>query len=119
MCPPRGLPRRGAWSVSEVNTMFGDGVVGFLTGLLVVVALVFLNGFFVAAEFSIVKVRMTQIDTMLRRRRPMARLAKRFVTRLNSYLSATQLGITLASLGLGWGGKPAVEVFLPPQLGRA
>jgi magnesium and cobalt exporter, CNNM family len=81
-------------------------------GPLGVVALVFLNGFFVAAEFAIVKVRMTQIETMLRRGRPMARVAKHIVSRLDSYLSATQLGITLASLGLGWLGKPAVEVFI-------
>ncbi len=94
--------------------MFGDSVSGLLLGLLAVIVLVSINGFFVAAEFAIVKVRMTQIETMLRRGRPMARLAKRIISRLDSYLSATQLGITLASLGLGWLGKPAVEVFVRP-----
>jgi CBS domain containing-hemolysin-like protein len=92
--------------------MFGSGILGFLLGLLTVLLLVFLNGFFVAAEFAIVKIRMTQVETMLRRRRPMARLAKKIVSHLDSYLSATQLGITLTSLGLGWVGKPAIEVFL-------
>jgi CBS domain containing-hemolysin-like protein len=92
--------------------MFGDGLLGFLLGISVVLALVLLNGFFVAAEFAIVKVRMTQIEAMLRRGQPLARVAKGIVAKLDSYLSATQLGITLASLGLGWVGKPAVEVFL-------
>jgi len=98
--------------------MFGTGILGFALGLFVVLALVCLNGFFVAAEFAIVKVRMTQIETMLRRGRPMARLAKRIVSRLDTYLSATQLGITLTSLGLGWVGKPAIEVFLYPPFER-
>jgi CBS domain containing-hemolysin-like protein len=98
--------------------MFGDGLSGLLIGAGVVIGLVLLNGFFVASEFALVKVRMTQIETLLQRRRPMARLAKHVVSRLDTYLSATQLGITLASLGLGWAGKPAVEVFLRGPLGR-
>jgi CBS domain containing-hemolysin-like protein len=84
----------------------------FLLGLGAVLFLVLVNGFFVAAEFAIVKVRVTQIEAMLRQGRTMARLARDIVSKLNSYLSATQLGITLASLGLGWVGKPAVEVFI-------
>ncbi len=99
--------------------MFGDSLLGFLVGLLVVFLLVLLNGFFVAAEFAIVKIRATQIETMIKQGRPLARLAKKIVSKLDSYLSATQLGITLASLGLGWVGKPAVEVFLYPPLERA
>src|SRR5437773_4432436 len=92
--------------------MMGEGFASFLLGILAVLALVFLNGFFVAAEFAIVKVRMTQIEAMLLQGKSMARVARDIVSRLDSYLSATQLGITLASLGLGWVGKPAVEVFV-------
>ncbi len=92
--------------------MFGEGFPGFLIGLLVVIVLVLLNGFFVAAEFAIVKIRMTQVEALLAQGRTMARVAKGVVSRLDSYLSATQLGITLVSLGLGWVGEPAVHVFL-------
>ncbi len=99
--------------------MFGEGVFGLLTGIAVVLLLVLLNAFFVAAEFAIVKVRMTQIEMLLRRRRPMARLVKKILDRLDSYLSSAQLGITLVSVGLGWVGKPAIEVYLRPPLERA
>ncbi len=92
--------------------MFGESWLGFLTGVVVVLVLVLLNGFFVAAEFAIVKVRSTQIDALVRRGKALARAARIVVKKLDSYLSATQLGITLTSLALGWVGKPAVEVFV-------
>jgi CBS domain containing-hemolysin-like protein len=69
--------------------------------------LVALNGFFVATEFAIVKVRATRIEELLRKNRPGAAHVRHVIKRLDSYLSATQLGITLASLGLGWAGEPA------------
>lgn len=75
---------------------------------------VFLNAFFVAAEFAIVKVRSTRLDELIRQRRPRAVTAKRLVSSMDEYLSATQLGITLASLALGWIGEPAfAELFAP------
>lgn len=83
---------------------------------LVVVALllVFLNGFFVAAEFSIVKVRATRIEELINKGAKRAPWARRLVENMDEYLSATQLGITLASLGLGWIGEPAfAELFRP------
>jgi len=63
--------------------------------------LVLLNGFFVAAEFAIVKVRSSQIEVQTGLNKKLAGAAKSIVNNLDSYLAATQLGITLASLGLG------------------
>ena len=74
--------------------------------IIFVLALVCANGFFVAAEFAIVKLRSSQIDYKVKRGHQRAILAKHIVEHLDSYLSATQLGITLTSLGLGWLGEP-------------
>ncbi len=69
---------------------------------------VLLNGFFVAAEFAIVKVRASQIEIKAREGNFLAGIAKHILEHLDSYLSASQLGITLASLGLGWIGESVV-----------
>ena len=82
--------------------------------LLLVFLLVFLNGFFVAAEFSIVKIRASKIETLLGTGDKKAGYTKKVLDDLNSYLSACQFGITLASLGLGWIGEPAVANILSP-----
>ncbi len=74
--------------------------------------LVFLNGFFVAAEFAIVKVRYSQIELRTKAGNHAAKVAKSILDHLDAYLSATQLGITLASLGLGWIGEPVVSKIL-------
>jgi CBS domain containing-hemolysin-like protein len=76
--------------------------------------LVALNGFFVAAEFAIVKVRSTRIQELVDEGSYLARMAKTAISRLDAYLSATQLGITLASLGLGWIGEPAFADLIVP-----
>ena len=81
-----------------------------------VFALVFLNGFFVAAEFAIVKVRSTQIEPLAQKGSKRARIAQNVIGHLDAYLSATQLGITLTSLGLGWMGEPFVAHMLDPVL---
>ncbi|HWO88107.1 MAG TPA: CNNM domain-containing protein, partial [Gemmatimonadales bacterium] len=73
-----------------------------------VVVLVAANAFFVAAEFALVGSRRTRIEAMIRRGDAKAKLARRAIQHLDRYISATQLGITLASLGLGWIGEPAV-----------
>lgn len=70
--------------------------------------LVFLNGFFVAAEFAIVKVRTSQIEILAKDGNRAAGMTKKILKQLDGYLAATQLGITIASLGLGWIGKPVV-----------
>lgn len=82
--------------------------------LAAVFLLVFLNGFFVAAEFAIVKVRSTRINQLVMEGNKRANLAKTLTDNLDAYLSATQLGITLASLGLGWIGEPAIAELLGP-----
>ena len=74
--------------------------------------LVFLNGFFVAAEFAIVKVRASQIEIKVKTGNRIARIAKHITQHLDGYLAATQLGITLASLGLGWVGERVMEEVL-------
>lgn len=79
-----------------------------------VVLLVGLNGFFVAAEFAMVRIRESRIATLADAGSKRAGFAKSMVNNLDAYLSACQLGITLASLGLGWIGEPAVASFLRP-----
>ncbi len=76
--------------------------------------LVLLNGFFVVAEFALVKVRKTRLEELSARGAGNAKLALQIVSSLDAYLSATQLGITLASLGLGWLGEPAVASLIAP-----
>jgi CBS domain containing-hemolysin-like protein len=80
-------------------------------------ALVILNGFFVAAEFAIVKLRRTQAEELARVHGLRGRVLRTVRTHLDAYLSACQIGITLASLGLGWIGEPAFARLLEPVLG--
>lgn len=82
--------------------------------IIIVILLVFMNGFFVATEFAMVKVRKSRIETLVHEGNKSARFTEKVVNDLNSYLSACQLGITLASLGLGWIGEPAVADILMP-----
>ena len=85
-----------------------------LLKIVAVVVLVFLNGFFVAAEFSLVKIRDTQLTPLIRRGNRRAKAARLILSRLDKFLSAAQLGITLASLGLGWIGEPVFSAILHP-----
>jgi CBS domain containing-hemolysin-like protein len=78
--------------------------------------LVLINAFFVASEFAIVKIRPTRLEELVRQGNGRAKLALRLVRRLDSYLSANQLGITLASIGLGWIGEPAIADLIAPGL---
>ncbi len=80
--------------------------------VLLTLFLVFLNGFFVAAEFAIVKVRSSQIETTGHKSIKIAGAAKKILNHLDAYLAATQLGITLASLGLGWIGEGVVTSII-------
>jgi CBS domain containing-hemolysin-like protein len=83
-----------------------------LLGIFITFLLVFLNGFFVAAEFAIVKVRSSQLELKVKEGNRIATLSKHIVSHLDGYLAATQLGITLASLGLGWIGEPVVSKII-------
>ena len=82
-------------------TVVWDAPGVILLKLLAIGSLVALNGFFVASEFAIVKVRASQLDALAAHGNGRAQLARHVTTHLDAYLSATQLGITLASLGLG------------------
>lgn len=83
--------------------------------LVLIVLLVFFNGFFVAAEFAMVKARGSRIDTLAQEGHKKAKVATHLVENLDAYLSACQLGITLSSLGLGWIGEPAIAKMLEPM----
>ena len=76
------------------------------------------NGFFVAAEFAIVKVRSTQLTELADQGSARAKMARKLTRHLDAYLSATQLGITLASLALGWIGEPAFHHIIEPLFAK-
>ncbi|MEP6955529.1 MAG: hemolysin family protein, partial [Chthoniobacterales bacterium] len=88
-----------------------------LAKLAVIALLVGLNGFFVACEFSVIKVRLSQLDALIDEGHSRARFAKHVRTHLDAYLSATQLGVTLASLALGWVGEAFLEQLIEPFFG--
>lgn len=92
-----------------------QGVSVFLD-IVVIVVLVLLNAFFVAAEFAIVKVRATQIETLVKANNRRARVAREILGHLDAYLSASQLGITMASIALGWVGEPVMAKLLEPLM---
>ena len=87
--------------------------------LLIALGLVAANGFFVGAEFAIARLRPTQVAEFVRQGKPGAKSAQHAVDHIDAYLSACQLGITLASLGLGAVGEPAFHDLLEPLLGDA
>jgi len=82
--------------------------------ILLALFFVIANGYFVAAEFAIVKVRSTQLAELAAKGSSRAKMARKLTRHLDAYLSATQLGITLASLALGWVGEPAFARLLEP-----
>lgn len=87
-----------------------------ILNLLLVFLLVLLNGVFVAAEFSLVKMRQSRLTQLVSEGNRMAGIALKVNRKLDAYLSATQLGITLTSLGLGWIGEPAISELLVKPL---
>jgi CBS domain containing-hemolysin-like protein len=104
------LPALAAEGISE-HWGSAELVVG---KLLAIFALVALNGFFVAAEYSIIKVRSSQLEALIDDGDTRATFTRHVRSRLDSYLSATQLGVTLASLGLGWVGEQFLASLLQP-----
>lgn len=86
--------------------------------IFLVIFLVLANGFFVASEFALVAVRKSRIEALANEGSKAAQRLFEMLNNLNAYISATQLGITLASLGLGWVGEPAVAALLEPVLIR-
>lgn len=88
-----------------------------IPAVLITLLLVFLNGFFVAAEYSFVRVRETQLDELAAGGNAAAKRAKKISDHLDSYIGAAQLGVTLASLAIGWIGEPAVAALISPLFG--
>src|SRR2546429_7992031 len=91
-----------------------DSAISVFLKLLVIAVLVALNGFFVCCEFAIVKVRSSQLDALIEEGDARAQFAKHVRSHLDAYLSATQLGVTLASLALGWIGEQFLVHILEP-----
>lgn len=85
--------------------------------LLLAFVLIFLNAFFVLSEFALVKVRRSKLEEMVKDKITNAKLALKMTNSIDTYLSACQIGITLASLALGWIGEPAVARLLKEPLG--
>src|SRR2546430_8658193 len=102
-------------ALSAAVTDHWDSAVSVLLKLLVIAVLVALNAFFVACEFAIVKVRSSQLDALVEEGNLRASFVKHVRAHLDAYLSATQLGVTVASLALGWVG----EQCLASKIGRA
>ncbi|KRG16234.1 hemolysin family protein [Lederbergia galactosidilytica] len=82
--------------------------------IFLVILLIALTAFFVASEFAIVKVRSSRIDQLIAEGNSRAITTKKLLANLDGYLSATQLGITVAALGLGWLGEPTVQALFKP-----
>ena len=89
-------------------------IVPTLLDILLVAFLIFMNGFFVAAEFCCVKIRTSRLETLIAEGSSRAGYAKQLTEHLDYSLSVTQFGITLASLGLGWVGEPAIATLILP-----
>ena len=94
-------------------------IVPILLQTLLVIFLIAMNGFFVAAEFCCVKIRPSRLETLIQEGNTRAKYAKKLVDELDEALSVTQLGITLASLGLGWVGEPFVAKLIAPLIHAA
>ena len=92
------------------------GFVNAALNILIVIVLVLANGFFVASEFALVAVRKSRIEALANEGSAAAQRLLGCLNNLNAYISATQLGITLFSLGLGWVGEPAIASMLEPLL---
>src|SRR6056297_1438126 len=93
-------------------------IVFSLGRLFVALALVAVNGFYVGAEFALVRIRPSVVGRLAEEGRTGAGILQEAMENLDDYLAVTQLGITLASLGLGWAGEPAVAALIEPLLGE-
>ena len=96
--------------------MSTENAIDIFFKLLAVLVLVGINGFFVAAEFSLVTVRRTRIDQLVAEGNLLAKTVRKATNNPDSFIAATQLGITMSSLGLGWIGEPALARLLVPWL---
>ncbi len=99
-----------------METTIPDDLGATALGLFAVLALVFANGFFVAAEFALVAVRRSRVSELVSEGRTNATALMRATDQLDAHLAATQLGITISSLALGWVGEPALAHLVEPAL---
>lgn len=106
-----GLGRHSRRDTTISDTAWATGL-----GLAAVLVLVLANGFFVAAEFALVSVRRSRVAELVASRRLHARALQKATDQLDAYLAATQLGITISSLALGWVGEPALAHLIEPAL---
>jgi CBS domain containing-hemolysin-like protein len=109
----------GLLPMADAIAQHWDPPLVLMAKLATIATLVGLNGFFVACEFAIVKVRASQLDALVEEGDPRANLIKHVRSHLDAYLSATQLGITLASLALGWIGEQFLAQILQPPFAYA
>src|SRR5262245_48582568 len=91
-------------------------VASIVIGLVSVAVLVLANALFVATEFAMVASRRSRLEQLAAAGNPAARAARHVVTHLDTYISATQLGVTMASLALGWVGEPALSGLIEPRI---
>ena len=82
--------------------------------IIIIAILIAFTAFFVASEFAMVKVRVTRIDQLILEGNKQAEGAKKLISNLDGYLSATQVGITITSLILGWKGEPTIRQLINP-----
>lgn len=115
MDEPASLPLLFFFAEAAAETEFPT-LISTSLNILLVVFLVLANGFFVAAEFALVAVRKSRVEALAAEGSKPAERLLGLLNNLNAYISATQLGITLASLGLGWVGEPAIAALLDPLL---
>ncbi len=105
----------------KIGTLFSvrrmkSYIMNIVISLVLVLIFLLMNAFFVVAEFALVRVRRSQLEVAIEEGKPGARAAKEIADNINAYLSACQLGITLASLALGWLGEPAFSELIHPVL---
>jgi len=100
-------------AVEAVVTQWDPGEV-VLFKMFTILLIVFVNAFFVVSEFSLVKIRGTQLDALIEEGDKRAEAVRHVTSHLDAYLSATQLGITMTSLALGWLGEPYVAHLIEP-----
>ena len=91
-----------------------DSYIGLIFNLSVIVLLLFSNGFFVASEFAMVKVRKTRIEQLVKEGNSNAKLAMKAIEDLDKFVAAVQLGVTISSLGLGWVGESTLARIIDP-----
>ncbi len=115
---PRHFGSDGRFMSAAIAAFIDPQWIQTVSGVVAVPLLLMLNAFFVAAEFSLVSVRRTRVDEMVNGRLTGAVAVKTALDNLDDMIAVTQLGITLASLGLGWVGEPCVARVIQPAAGR-